>query len=140
MLAYVSHMLTYAGISWRMLAYASICWHMPASACVCRRMPAYASICQHTPAYAGICNTGPKLKIQYGAKAENTIWGQSREYKRRPMLKVLADHMMVVRLYIQDWPPLVFSALAPFCIYSFWPILYFVPLVLPALLGKLNKQ
>ena len=36
---------------------------------------------------------GPEIKYNMGPK-QNIIWGQSREYKRRPMLKILADHMM----------------------------------------------
>ena len=30
-----------------------------------------------------------------------------------------------VVLYFQDWPPLVSSALAPYCVFTFGPILYF---------------
>jgi len=36
----------------------------------------------------------PGNTIEYGAKAENAIWGQRRKYKRRHMLKILAGHMI----------------------------------------------
>ena len=100
-----------------------------------------------------------RQKIQDGAKAEYTIWGQSREYKRRPMLKILADHMMNhhmvaaagggrhhvvrggrrpplimwsasissigLRLYFLLWPILYFQ-LWPLLYFQLWPLLYFL--------------
>ncbi len=39
------HMLTYAGVCWRMLGYADICWRMLTYAGVCWRMLTYADVC-----------------------------------------------------------------------------------------------
>jgi len=74
-------------------------------------------------------------ELQYGPRAEKTIWGKSRKYTRRQMLKVPAGRMMnhhmvavaphhEARWYFQHLPPLAFSALPPCCKFCLWPMIY----------------
>jgi len=63
--------------------------------------------------------------------AETTLWGKSRTYMWRQVLKILAGHTMNHHMVAAEGRPtsccpLVISALASACIFCFWPILYFL--------------
>ena len=68
--------------------------------------------------------TSPKCET----KADNSMWGQSRKYKRKQKLKILAAHHVVrggrMHPHIM-WPASIFIV-ASACVFCFGPILHFV--------------
>ena len=74
---------------------------------------------------------GQNQKIQYGPKPENTKYTRIRKYMRRQMLKLLAGHMMwgVLRPPPggdSSCDPLVFPAFASASMFFFCLIMYFL--------------